>query len=66
MPRKRPIPWIYRWARPIMAGVATVGAVVTAYMTYTKLTVSSTACPIEGCNGVLTASSKNKCLVKRL
>ena len=55
MPRKRPIPWIYRWARPIMAGVATVGAVVTAYMTYTKLTGSSTACPIEGCNIVLTS-----------
>jgi uncharacterized membrane protein len=55
MPRKRSNPWIHRWSRPIMAGVASLGAVITAYMTYTKLTGSSTACPIEGCNIVLTS-----------
>jgi uncharacterized membrane protein len=38
-----------------MAGVATLGAVVTAYLTYTKLTGSKTACPIEGCNIVLSS-----------
>lgn len=59
MPRKRSVPWIHRWSRPIMAGVATVGAVVTAYMTYTKLTGSKTACPIEGCNIVLSSSYAN-------
>ncbi|WNZ28051.1 vitamin K epoxide reductase family protein (plasmid) [Leptolyngbya sp. NK1-12] len=59
MPRQRPTPWIHRWSRPIMAGVATVGAVVTAYMTYTKLTGSKTACPIEGCNIVLSSPYAN-------
>ncbi|MFM7424319.1 MAG: vitamin K epoxide reductase family protein [Elainella sp.] len=56
---KRSTPWIHRWSRPIMAGVATVGAVVTAYMTYTKLTGSKTACPIEGCNIVLSSPYAN-------
>jgi uncharacterized membrane protein len=56
---KRPTPWIYRWQRPIMAGVATLGAVVTAYMTYTKLAGSKTACPIEGCNIVLNSPYAN-------
>ena len=46
-------PAIYRWYRPVMAGIASIGAVVTAYLTYSKLTGSSTACPIEGCNIVL-------------
>jgi uncharacterized membrane protein len=55
MRRKRSTPWIHRWSRPIMAGVASLGAIVTAYMTYTKLTGSSTACPIEGCNIVLSS-----------
>jgi uncharacterized membrane protein len=32
---------------------------VTAYMTYTKLTGSSTACPIEGCNIVLSSPYAN-------
>jgi uncharacterized membrane protein len=42
-----------------MAGVATLGAVVTAYMTYTKLAGSKTACPIEGCNIVLNSPYAN-------
>lgn len=46
-------PALHRWYRPIMAGVASIGAAVTAYLTYSKLTGSSTACPIEGCNIVL-------------
>jgi len=57
-PQSRPTakytpPAIYRWYRPLMAGIASIGAAVTAYLTYTKLTGSSTACPIEGCNIVL-------------
>lgn len=57
--RKRPSPWLHRWQRPIMAGVGAVGAVITAYMTYTKLSGSKTACPIEGCNIVLNSPYAN-------
>ena len=32
MKRKRSIPWIYRWSRPLMAGIASVGAAVTGYL----------------------------------
>lgn len=56
---KRPAPWLHRYSRPIMASVATVGAVVTAYMTYSKLTGNKTACPIEGCNIVLSSPYAN-------
>ena len=55
MPRKRPTPWIYRWSRPIMAGVASLGAVITAYLTITKLTQNPTACPTGGCDIVLSS-----------
>lgn len=55
MPRKKATPWIYRYARPLMAGLATVGAAVTAYLTINKLTGSSTACPTKGCDIVLSS-----------
>ena len=55
IPRKRSIPWIHRWSRPIMAGIATIGAAVTAYLTITKLTGDPTACPTEGCDVVLSS-----------
>ncbi len=45
MPRKRPTPWIHRWSRLIMAGLATIGAAVTAYLTYSKLTGNEAAAP---------------------
>lgn len=37
MRRKRPIPLIHYWSRPIMAGLASIGAAITAYLTYSKL-----------------------------
>lgn len=55
MPRKRPTPWIHRWSRLIMAGLATIGAVVTAYLTYSKLTGNKAACPTNGCDIVLSS-----------
>lgn len=55
MRHKRPIPWIYRWSRPLMVGIATVGAVVTGYLTVTKLAGDSAACPTSGCNIVLSS-----------
>jgi uncharacterized membrane protein len=55
MPRKRPTPWIHRWSRPLMAGIASLGAVITAYLTITKLTQNPTACPTGGCDIVLSS-----------
>jgi len=54
MTYKRPISWMHRWSRPIMAGIASIGAAVTAYLTYSKLT-GTAACPTEGCNIVLSS-----------
>ena len=53
--RKQSTPKIYRWSRPIMAGIATIGATVTAYLTYTKLTGNRAACPTSGCDIVLSS-----------
>lgn len=55
MKRKRSIPWIHRWSRPLMAGIASVGAAVTGYLTIVKLTGNSTACPTNGCDLVLSS-----------
>lgn len=55
MPRKRSTPWIHRWSRLIMAGLASIGAAVTAYLTYSKLTGNEAACPTNGCDIVLSS-----------
>lgn len=55
MPCKRPTSWIHRWSRLIMAGFATIGAVVTAYLAYSKLTGSEASCPTKGCDIVLSS-----------
>jgi uncharacterized membrane protein/glutaredoxin len=53
--RRKELPWIHRYARPLMAGLATLGAVVTAYLTISKLTGNSTVCPTKGCDIVLSS-----------
>ena len=58
MRRRRSLPWIYRWSRPIIGAIAIAGAVLTAYLTITKLTGSGPACSVDasawaGCGGVL-------------
>jgi uncharacterized membrane protein len=54
MTRRRSIPWIHRWSRPIMGGIAIIGALGTALLTVVKLTGdTSGVCPTEGCNIVL-------------
>lgn len=57
MRRRRSLPWIYRWSRPIIGAIAIAGAVLTAYLTITKLTggvpVCSAESPGAGCGGVL-------------
>jgi uncharacterized membrane protein/glutaredoxin len=57
MRRRRSLPWIYRWSRPIIGAIAIAGAVLTAYLTITKLTGTDPVCSAEasgaGCGGVL-------------
>ncbi|WP_267383674.1 vitamin K epoxide reductase family protein [Cyanobacterium sp. uoEpiScrs1] len=60
MNRRRSIPWIYRWSRPIIGVIAVVGAILTAYLTITKLVGGEVACGVEavktgvkGCKSVL-------------
>lgn len=56
---KRPVPWIYRWSRPLMAGIASLGAVTTAYLTIAKFTENPTICPTKGCDTVLSSPYAN-------
>ena len=58
MRRRRSLPWIYRWSRPIIGAISIAGAVLTAYLTVTKLTGNGPACSADaaagtGCGGVL-------------
>ncbi|NMF85224.1 vitamin K epoxide reductase family protein [Nodosilinea sp. P-1105] len=53
--RKKDIPWINRYARPLMAGLAAIGAAVTAYLTVIAFTGNTTACPTQGCDIVLSS-----------
>jgi uncharacterized membrane protein/glutaredoxin len=54
MIRRRSVPWIHRWSRPIMGGISIIGALVTAYLTYEKLMGNAAgACSAQGCDIVL-------------
>lgn len=53
MSRRRSIPWIHRWSRSLIAAIAGLGALTTAYLTVVKLTQSATACPTASCDLVL-------------
>jgi uncharacterized membrane protein/glutaredoxin len=55
MRRRRQASWIERWARPIIAGIATIGAFGTAYLTIVKLTGGAAACPTSACDQVLSS-----------
>ncbi len=62
MRRRRSIPWIYRWSRPLIGAIAIIGALLTAYLTIEKLTGGEVACTMEaiqsgaGCNDVLSSA----------
>ena len=43
MIRRRSIPWIHRWSRPIIGAIAAVGAILTGYLTVVKLSGSQVA-----------------------
>jgi uncharacterized membrane protein len=60
MSRRRSIPWIYRWSRPLIGAIAIVGAILTAYLTITKIMGGEVVCTAEaiaqageGCKSVL-------------
>ena len=61
MRRRRSLPWIYRWSRPIIGAIAIAGAILTAYLTITKLTGGDPVCNLDasagaGCGGVLNSA----------
>lgn len=47
--------WLKRYARPIMAGIATLGLVITIYLTFVSFSQLSAACPTNACDIVLTS-----------
>lgn len=60
MIRRRSTPWIHKWSRLLIAAIAGFGALVTGYLTITKLTKQSVTCGASaiasgaaGCNDVL-------------
>ena len=55
MVRRRSIPWIHLRSRFMLGAIAVVGAILTAYLTFIKLTGGSAACPTDGCNQVLSS-----------
>lgn len=55
MNRRRSTPWIHRRSRLLIAAIATVGAVVMAYLTIVKLAGGTAACPTSGCDRVLSS-----------
>ena len=61
MIRRRSTPWIHRFSRLLIAGIASCGALVTGYLTIVKLTGGAAACTAAaagtpgGCNAVLSS-----------
>ena len=53
--QRRSHSWLQRYQRPIMAGISTLGLVITAYLTFVSFSQSSVACPTNACVVVLTS-----------
>ena len=47
MRRRRSVPWIHRWSRPIIGAISIAGAILTAYLTITKLSGGEVVCTAE-------------------
>ncbi|MEM9904746.1 MAG: vitamin K epoxide reductase family protein [Cyanobacteria bacterium P01_D01_bin.44] len=47
---------IYRWSRPLIGAIATVGALGTGYLTVIKFMSGDAACPTSGCDQVLSSA----------
>lgn len=61
MSRRRSVPWIHRWSRPLIGAIAVLGVLNTAYLTLVELGVFQEAalCPTSGainCQAVLTSN----------
>jgi uncharacterized membrane protein len=56
---RRPLPWIYRFSRPLIGLVAALGVADTAYLTSVKLGGGAAACSSESCNAVLSSPYAN-------
>jgi uncharacterized membrane protein/glutaredoxin len=48
MSRRRPIPWMHRWSRPLIGGIATLGVLNTGFLTYNRL-FGAAVCPTDTC-----------------
>lgn len=48
MSRRRSVPWMHRFARPIIGGIATLGVLNTGYLTFTRL-FGAAVCPTNTC-----------------
>jgi len=55
MIRRRSAPWIHRWSRPIIGAIATIGALLTGYLTVVKLSGSQVA----GCAAKVVEGASN-------
>lgn len=53
--RQRSQPWLHRYSRPIIAGIATLGVAITAYLTFVSFSQTSAACPTNSCDLVLSS-----------
>ncbi|MBX2866141.1 MAG: vitamin K epoxide reductase family protein [Leptolyngbyaceae cyanobacterium MAG.088] len=54
--RRKETRGIYRWSRPAIGAIATVGALGTAYLTVVKLMGNDATCPVKGCDQVLNSA----------
>jgi uncharacterized membrane protein len=55
MMRRRSTPWIHRNSRFLIGGIAILGALLTGYLTISKLFGGNVACPVGGCETVLSS-----------
>lgn len=51
-------PWLHRYSRPVLMGLSIAGCLLTAYLTFTKLTAQVTAFCTEGAGCDLVLSSR--------
>jgi uncharacterized membrane protein len=56
--KRRQIPWIYQYSRLLIGSIAILGILVTAYLTWVKLS-NNGVCGTEGCQTVLSSPYAN-------
>lgn len=64
MNRRRSLPWIHRWSRPLIGAISIVGAILTTYLTSVKIFGGQLACGsapqgVSSCDIVLNSSYGN-------